>query len=346
LDFNEKRKRNVFFVANIILMLTAFFFLPYNILVGNYILGILQGASGLILLGLDILVMYKRKYLMMASWIFVVLTAGFILYAAAFIDLHITNIIWIVAPYFLAMFLLGLHNGTIVSAVYAYAILLLLVFRYGSGPDALPVINLIDIGMANVFAFIFAAYYEKARSDNEKEMLRKNHEIEMMSNHDGLTGVFNRRYFDLLLNNEFHRSKREQQPLSLVIGDIDFFKNYNDTFGHLQGDTCLVEVADAINSAITRATDTVMRYGGEEFAVLLPNTNAKGAKVVAERIQKEMASKAIRHPLSSVSGVVTLSLGIAVTLQEDDHEPSDLVKRADKALYMSKSEGRNMITVL
>ena len=346
MEHSEKRKRNIFFTADSILAVTALIYFHYNIMRGNVLLGGIEGLISIVYITLAILVIRGKSSLQIANWILVLITTGFMIATTCFLRFHITDIIWMLLPYFLSMFLLGLRNGLIVSGFFFICSLLGLVGRFQSGEYMITEIDLIGIVIANVFSLLFAAYYEKARAENEEELLEKNREIEILSNHDGLTGLYNRRYFDLMLNNEFHRAKREKQPLSLIIGDIDLFKNYNDTFGHLQGDACLNEVANAINAAITRITDTATRYGGEEFAILLPNTNAKGAAKVAERIRTNMLGKAIHHPMGGVSDIVTLSLGVAILSQQEDHEPNDLLLRADRALYVSKSKGRDRITIL
>ena len=346
MDPYRKRKRNLFFTADTILTLTAFIYLHYNLINGDVKLAVVEGAIGFVYLGLALLVIRKQSGLQIASWILVLITTGFMIVAVCLFQFRVANIIWMLMPYFLSMFLLGLRSGLIVSCILFISTLLGLIFQYQNGEYMLIPIDLIGIVIANVFSLVFAAYYEMARVENEKELMEKNREIEILSNHDGLTGLYNRRYFDLMLNNEFHRAKREKQPLSLIIGDIDLFKKYNDTYGHLQGDACLNEVANAINAAIKRITDTATRYGGEEFAILLPNTNAKGATKVAERIRANMLNKAIHHPMGGKSDIVTLSLGIAVLSQQEDQEPSDLLLRADRALYVSKSKGRDRITIL
>jgi diguanylate cyclase (GGDEF)-like protein len=344
LEQSEKRRRNVFFTADLILLLTAFYFFFYNIHHERAAIGLVQGIGGVAYLGLAFLVFFNRRLLIPASWILSVTTTGFMLGALWFSNLNVTNLVWLILPYFLSMFLLGLKNGKVIGLLYLSGIIATLIARPGFIVNALAPVNQFSIGIANMFAFLFAAFYEKARSENEKELLEKNREIEIMSHLDGLTGLFNRRFFDRALHQEFHRAKRERQPLGLIVLDIDFFKDYNDAYGHVQGDGCLGDVAEAIHSSITRATDTATRYGGDEFVVLLPGTNLSGAETVARRIEEKMKRKAIPHSLSSVSGTVTLSIGVAMLSQEEDCEPNDLVRRADRAMYASKLSGRNRIT--
>ncbi len=344
MERSEKRKRDVFFVGDLFFTATAFTFVHYNIIQGQPFVGGLLALGGLIFLALAAVVHFKPGYLQLASWIFVILSSGFMMCVMLFFKLHVTNIVWMTFPYFLSMLLLGLRNGTIVSIVYLTASIIAVFARFSAVLEDFSLINQISISLACACAFAFAAYYEKSRSKNEEELLKKNREIETMSHLDGLTGLFNRRFFDRALHQEFHRAKRERQTVALIFLDIDQFKNYNDTFGHLRGDACLNEVADAINASISRSTDTATRFGGDEFAVLLPNTDREGVGRVAERIMSIIEQKAIPHTSSCVAGIVTISQGIALLSQDEDRVPSDLIRRADRALYASKESGRNKVT--
>lgn len=138
---------------------------------------------------------------------------------------------------------------------------------------------------------------------------------------------------------------RDQTPLSLILGDIDFFKAYNDTYGHPAGDQCLQQVAKAIDLAATRPGDLVARYGGEEFVVILPNTPPEGALQVAEEIQSNLRDLEIVHSDSRVGSYVTLSLGVASTIPSPESTSGMLIATADEALYEAKAAGRNKIHV-
>lgn len=168
-----------------------------------------------------------------------------------------------------------------------------------------------------------------------------NRELKRLAALDGLTGVANRRRFDEYLDAEWNRMARENQPLSLILCDIDFFKKYNDSYGHQAGDDCLRRVADALRFCAKRSVDLVARYGGEEFAVILPNTTADGAFQVAEEIRAVVNSLEITHAQSAVSQHVTLSLGIACMHPTPDALPAVLIAAADTALYQAKAAGRN-----
>ncbi|SHM72302.1 PAS domain S-box-containing protein/diguanylate cyclase (GGDEF) domain-containing protein [Duganella sacchari] len=167
--------------------------------------------------------------------------------------------------------------------------------------------------------------------------------LEQLATRDGLTGLANRRCFDDTLNAEWQRALRHQQPLSLLMVDVDNFKQYNDAYGHLGGDECLQRIATAVSSEM-RANDLVARYGGEEFAVILPNQSLKGAAIVAERIRCRVEQ--LRLPnLGSQQHVVTVSIGAATALAAPETDPSQLVATADSALYRAKHMGRNRISL-
>ncbi len=152
-----------------------------------------------------------------------------------------------------------------------------------------------------------------------------------------MTQLANRRRFDECLDQEWRRLAREQAPLSLILCDIDFFKTYNDTYGHQAGDECLQQVAKAISDAVKRSADLVARYGGEEFAVILPHTTAEAAVQVAEKVRSEIHALKIVHASSQIYQNLSLSLGVASIVPDNKSCPSILVAAADKALYQAKS---------
>jgi len=166
-------------------------------------------------------------------------------------------------------------------------------------------------------------------------------ELQRLATLDGLTGVANRRSFDLAIAGEWNRCFQEKKPLSLILCDVDYFKKYNDLYGHQMGDDCLIKVARVLQTAVKRPTDVVARYGGEEFAIILPNTDAEGAVVIAEWIHQKMRQLAIPHATSTVSNHVTLSLGIFCQIPTSDSRSSDVIARADAALYAAKKGGRD-----
>ncbi|MGR3218523.1 MAG: diguanylate cyclase domain-containing protein [Candidatus Anammoxibacter sp.] len=175
----------------------------------------------------------------------------------------------------------------------------------------------------------------------EEENVRLMNLLERRASLDGLTDIPNRRKFDEMLASEWYRSQRTTSPISLILMDIDFFKRYNDNYGHTSGDSCLTNVAKTISDTLERPTDFAARYGGEEFVVILPGTPSDGAASVAENIRKSVLDLEILHEKSDVSNYVTLSLGVATMTPEQDILPTTIVEAADKFLYQAKDSGRN-----
>lgn len=163
---------------------------------------------------------------------------------------------------------------------------------------------------------------------------------------DGLTGVANRRRFDEMMLQCWRQSIRHASPLSLLLMDIDYFKLYNDGYGHQAGDACLQKVAGAIAASVKRPFDLVARYGGEEFACVLPQTDPAGALLVAEVIRKSVEKLGVPHKNSKTGSVVTLSVGVATTVAREDRRWESLIAEADQQLYASKNAGRNRVSAL
>ncbi|MEL6927826.1 MAG: diguanylate cyclase [Cyanobacteria bacterium J06600_6] len=175
----------------------------------------------------------------------------------------------------------------------------------------------------------------------EKKLLNLNHQLGKLAAVDGLTQVANRRIFDEFLAREWQRGQRDKQPLALILGDIDYFKLYNDNLGHQSGDLCLRQVARAINKTVRRPADLVARYGGEEFAVILPQTSSQNAFKVSEAIRLEIKQLAIPHPQSLVGNHISLSLGVTCVVPQAMYTKKQLLVTADKALYQAKKQGRD-----
>jgi diguanylate cyclase (GGDEF)-like protein len=170
---------------------------------------------------------------------------------------------------------------------------------------------------------------------------KANRELYLQANQDGLTGVANRRCFDDYWLQQWQLLAESQQPLALILLDIDCFKSYNDQYGHLAGDECLQKIAQAISQMLGRPSDLVARYGGEEFAIVLPNTTVEGAAKVSQAITTTVYDLNLQNLQSSVSDRITLSLGISCTVPHQDIAPKLAIAIADKALYQAKEEGRN-----
>lgn len=178
----------------------------------------------------------------------------------------------------------------------------------------------------------------------EKQLREQSAALKNLSYTDGLTGIPNRRRFNEVIELEYARAKRNASSLSLFMIDIDFFKSYNDQYGHLKGDQCLTEVANALSGALHRPTDLVARYGGEEFAAIMPDTDATGAVGLAESMRKRIEQMAIPHGGSSANTCVTVSIGVVTHVPDQRIDVQHLIHLADLALYEAKRNGRNRIS--
>jgi diguanylate cyclase (GGDEF)-like protein len=183
----------------------------------------------------------------------------------------------------------------------------------------------------------------RARVRNHLELKRHRDYLGKLSSTDGLTGVANRRWFDEQLEREWRRARREHSSLSLLLMDIDFFKAYNDHYGHLAGDDGLRQIAQRLSKCTRRPGDLVARYGGEEFVCLLPDTDAEGALRVANLLREEVEGLNIPHGYSPVADHVTLSIGVSTLVPVVGQPPLDLIRRADELLYAAKQNGRNQV---
>lgn len=183
----------------------------------------------------------------------------------------------------------------------------------------------------------------KARIAMLLELKRSRDFLERTARLDGLTGVNNRREFERILELEWRRSSRASQAISIIMVDVDHFKSYNDHYGHLAGDSALRRIADVLQNSISRPHDTVCRYGGEEFVVLLPETNIAGAEQVANNIRSQLENLAISHEKSPTASYITASQGLCSLVPDSSNSPHMLVEKADQALYDAKGQSRNCI---
>ena len=183
----------------------------------------------------------------------------------------------------------------------------------------------------------------KLRVRNQLQIVNQMRMINHLSITDTLTNTANRRHFNTRLNYEWQRSIRERTPLSLFLIDVDRFKNYNDTYGHLQGDVALRSIADSIGKRLYRTTDLLARWGGEEFAVLLPNTHAQGARIVAEDIRASIEKGVF--PFGDIHTYLTVSIGANCIVPGQQNCMDFFVQCADKALYDAKNSGRNKVVI-
>lgn len=186
----------------------------------------------------------------------------------------------------------------------------------------------------------------KARLRNHMLLKLKTDQLEQLSHLDGLTGIANRRHFEAVMAREQSRLKRLAGNLSIIMIDIDYFKSYNDHYGHGAGDECLIQVAKTLSSLIKRPTDLLARYGGEEFAVVLPDTDLEGATLVGQSLHAEINRMNFPHEYSDIADNVTVSIGVASSVVGNKSETVEgLLKRADEALFKAKENGRNRVYV-
>nr|3I5C_A Chain A, Fusion of General control protein GCN4 and WSPR response regulator protein [Saccharomyces cerevisiae]3I5C_B Chain B, Fusion of General control protein GCN4 and WSPR response regulator protein [Saccharomyces cerevisiae] len=194
----------------------------------------------------------------------------------------------------------------------------------------------------------------KQLEDKVEELLSKNYHLEnevarlkKLVNSDGLTGLSNRRHFDEYLEMEWRRSLREQSQLSLLMIDVDYFKSYNDTFGHVAGDEALRQVAGAIREGCSRSSDLAARYGGEEFAMVLPGTSPGGARLLAEKVRRTVESLQISHDQPRPGSHLTVSIGVSTLVPGGGGQTFRvLIEMADQALYQAKNNGRNQVGLM
>jgi diguanylate cyclase (GGDEF)-like protein len=201
----------------------------------------------------------------------------------------------------------------------------------------------LELGAIDFIAKPIQPAIVRLRVRNHLELKRYRDFLEDLSLVDGLTGIGNRRRFDEFLIREWRRSRRARTPLALVMLDVDYFKAFNDKYGHAAGDECLREVAATIAMVVRRPGDLCARYGGEEFAAILPHTDLAGARTLGERIRAAVTGLEIPHARSAVAPVVTVSIGVAAGDIAGNEEPEALLRAADRRLYEAKIAGRNRV---
>ena len=205
------------------------------------------------------------------------------------------------------------------------------------------VVHVLRDDQGNVQALVGFMFDITERKRSEEKLLALQQELEDLSFRDGLTGVNNRRKFDAVLQREWQEARRNVQPLSLLLFDVDFFKNYNDHYGHVEGDECLKRVAQALAGAAHRPSDFLARYGGEEFVLLLPASDANAARAVAERCRQAIFKAQIAHAVSTVGQLLTVSIGAGTTVPAEHGDPVRFLDEVDRRLYRAKHLGRNRL---
>jgi diguanylate cyclase (GGDEF)-like protein len=204
------------------------------------------------------------------------------------------------------------------------------------------VLFLIGIPLSLISSFMLdrSIRYQQLLKRSEHALQEANQELQRLANLDGLTQIANRRCFDRQLAEEWARGLREQQPLSLILFDVDYFKQFNDAYGHQAGDDCLRTIAKRVQQVLRRPADLIARYGGEEFAVILPNTHRDGSFHLAQTILATVQNLSLAHAQSPL-GRVTVSLGVATLMPSRGQSVEVLVAQSDRALYLAKQQGRN-----
>ncbi|MCQ4234330.1 sensor domain-containing diguanylate cyclase [Pseudomonas stutzeri] len=203
------------------------------------------------------------------------------------------------------------------------------------------VVHVLRNAAGEVEALVGFMFDISERKQTEQQLLQLQKQLEELSYQDGLTGVANRRMFDNRLQMEWSNAQRNRLPLSLILLDIDYFKQYNDHYGHVRGDDCLKSVGQALSGAAVRPRDLLARYGGEEFVLLLPETDAQAAAQVAERCRQLIRGQNIQHAHSQVAPLLTISLGVGTLIPGPLDQPQAFLERVDRLLYKAKHQGRN-----
>ncbi|MFV3410866.1 diguanylate cyclase domain-containing protein [Pseudomonas nitroreducens] len=212
-------------------------------------------------------------------------------------------------------------------------------------PDAIELIARVRYHSRSYLALQQRDEAYRALRESQQQLLETNLVLQRLMNSDGLTGLSNRRHFDEYLEMEWRRCLREQTQLSILLVDVDHFKAYNDTFGHVQGDEALRQVAGALRSSASRPSDLPARYGGEEFVMVLPNTSPGGARLLAEKLRRSVQELNIRHELPSPGSPLTVSVGVATLIPQAGQACRQLIELADQALYNAKHGGRNQVAI-
>ncbi|MEQ5837211.1 diguanylate cyclase [Marinobacter sp. NFXS9] len=191
----------------------------------------------------------------------------------------------------------------------------------------------------------FSHLFRKEIDHAEDQLIQSNRNLEKLSTTDKLTGLANRRSLDQFLNHDWSRAHQDQMPTSILMCDVDSFKAFNDHYGHQAGDDCLQAIARALRDVVRRPTDLVTRYGGEEFALVLPMTPEADARAIAERLRTRVEALQIPHAHSEVAPVVTISIGLSTLMPADEQPVAEVLAQADRALYRAKRQGRNRAVV-
>jgi len=234
----------------------------------------------------------------------------------------------------------SLASGAAVS-LFAFADIIGYLFRNELTPTTFAILDYLGITMGLVCMYVLVAVLKDMEFVARDALHRANIRLQLLASQDGLTGISNRRAFDVALQQHWNSHVRDKRPLSVALVDADLFKQYNDSLGHLAGDDCLRLIAETIQAGIRDSQDLAARYGGEEFAIILTDTDEGAAMRVIDKIRANVCAMDIPHPDSSVHNNITISIGVATMRPGKERVYSDLLHEADRALYRAKREGRN-----
>ncbi|MCP4679889.1 MAG: GGDEF domain-containing protein [Deltaproteobacteria bacterium] len=313
----------------------------------NPVLGIVDHVTAL-LMSVGFVYLARGGNLAIATYCELVVLGLLILYLLITGGVAWTAYMWTFVYPVATVYLIGSRWGTIYSVM---VFVVFLVTRYGipeliSDGHPYRFDFVIRFGAVYCVVLLISLYYENSRTFASKRIKEHNETLRALSSRDGLTGIRNRRYFDRELTKMWKHATRNTNIISLLMIDLDDFKLYNDTYGHLAGDDTLRKAAEVLENQVNRSTDTVARYGGEEFSVILPGTDSRGARKVAQDILTAFDTLGIEHT-SGVKNKVTVSIGIATFAPSaNDVLPLKLVEIADRALYKAKAAGKAIFVVL
>jgi len=304
----------------------------------------------------------KTKKYIFSAYFSIILVGLLFMYLSLSGGYQGTGLLWSYIFPLCVIFVLGIKAGTIAVIIFfllniaAFILSLnsIIPIRYNTNFIIRYIGSFLAVSIiAYFYEFVRLRIQEVLSERNQKlrELSQKledaNKKLNAMATTDKLTGIANHRKFMEFISREWEIARRNNKPLSLLIADIDYFKKFNDTYGHLEGDKCLKKIGETLKKSTKRPGDIVARYGGEEFTVLLPDTDSKGALDVAKRMKKNIISLKIPHKKSDIAKYVTISFGVSTYISEKSgNSYRILIEKADKALYRSKERGRNKITFL
>jgi diguanylate cyclase (GGDEF)-like protein len=262
--------------------------------------------------------------------------------------MHSPVIAWYLTLPVLSILLLDCRWGLLWSlasvaaiSLFAFADSIGYLFRNELTPTTFATVDYLGIAMGLVCIYVLVAVLKDMEFAARDALARANIRLQLLASQDGLTGISNRRAFDMALQQHWNSHVRDQRPLSVALVDTDLFKQYNDSLGHLAGDDCLRLIAETIQAGIRDSQDLAARYGGEEFGIILTDTDEESAMRVVDKIRASVCAMEIPHPDSSVHNNITISIGVATMTPGRERVYSDLLHEADRALYRAKREGRN-----